>query len=86
MLYGVIDIGVEYVNCIGLIGNSVVCMFNLSGMVFLCWGLCGIEDLGGGVKVLFMLELGFVFDSGMSNQGGCLFGWQVWVGLFNNWG
>jgi predicted porin len=45
------------------------------------WGLRGTEDLGGGLKALFVLESGFNSGNGTSGQGGALFGRQAFVGL-----
>lgn len=44
-------------------------------------GIRGSEDLGSGMKAMFRLEAGFAPDTGMSLQGGRLFGRQSWVGL-----
>ncbi|WER51004.1 porin [Cupriavidus sp. WKF15] len=85
-LYGVVDTGVEYVNRIGASNNSVVRMSSLSGTVPSRWGLRTTEDLGGGLKANAVLESGFSPDSGVSNQGGRLFGRQAWVGLSGSWG
>lgn len=86
-LYGVVDTGIEFVNHIGADKNTVTRMNNLSGTVPSRWGLRGTEDLGGGgLKAAFALESGFSPDSGVSNQGGRLFGRQAWVGLDGRWG
>lgn len=85
-LYGVIDTGIEYLNHVGPASNSVVKMANLAGTVPSRWGLRGTEDLGGGMKANFVLESGFAPDSGVTNQGGRLFGRQAWVGLSSDWG
>jgi len=85
-LYGVVDTGVEYVNNIGADKNSVVRIPNVTGTVPSRWGLRGSEDLGGGLKSVFVLESGFAPDSGTSGQGGRLFGRQALVGLSGNWG
>lgn len=79
-LYGVADVGVEFVNHQKGAGNSVVRMQsgNLSGSR---WGLRGAEDLGGGLRAVFALESGFNIDDGKSGQSGRLFGRQAWVGL-----
>ncbi|WP_207001724.1 porin [Trinickia mobilis] len=45
------------------------------------WGLRGTEDLGGGLKSIFVLESGFDPSTGKSLQGGLLFGRQAYVGL-----
>jgi predicted porin len=54
------------------------------------WGMRGTEDLGGGMKGLFVLEGGFSPDTGgfgaTSAQGGALFGRQAWVGLSGGFG
>lgn len=85
-LYGVVDTGIEYVNHIGAGNSSVARMDNLSGTVPSRWGMRGTEDLGSGLKAAFALESGFAPDSGVSNQGGRLFGRQAWVGLTGAWG
>src|SRR5471030_706016 len=66
-LYGIVDGGVLYSNNIGgqtLYGTS---SSNLQGSR---WGLRGTEDLGGGLKVRFVLENGFNIFSGRLGQGG----------------
>lgn len=85
-VYGVFDTGVELVTNVGASKNSVVRMPGLAGTVPSRWGLRGTEDLGGGLKSQFVLESGFAADSGVSNQGGRLFGRQAWVGLSGQWG
>ena len=54
------------------------------------WGMRGTEDLGGGMKGLFVLEGGLTPDTGasavISPQGGSLFGRQAWVGLSGGFG
>lgn len=56
-------------------------------MNILCIGFCGIEDLGGGLKVIFQLENGFKLDNGVFdgdfNQ---LFNCQFNVGLEGGFG
>ena len=44
-------------------------------------GFKGVEDLGGGMSALFLLENGFQADTGAQGQGGLLFGRQAYVGL-----
>jgi len=85
-MYGVVDTGVEFVNHIGPASNSVVRIPGLTGTVPSRWGVRGSEDLGQGLKAVFVLESGFSPDSGVSNQGGRLFGRQAFVGLSGNWG
>jgi predicted porin len=45
------------------------------------WGLRGNEDLGGGLKALFVMESGLQADTGVIGQGGRIFGRQVYVGF-----
>ncbi|XQU70534.1 porin [Cupriavidus sp. H18C1] len=85
-LYGVVDTGIEYVNNVGPDKDSVVRMPNLTATVPSRWGIRGTEDLGGGLKGLFVLESGFGPDTGNANQGGRLFGRQAWVGVSGPWG
>lgn len=85
-LYGLVDTGVEYVSNIGPQQNGVVRMPSLTATLPSRWGLRGIEDLGGGLKSIFVLESGFSPVQGTSNQNGRLFGRQAYVGLFGPWG
>lgn len=80
-LYGVIDIGIDYVNNAG--GHSAWKMQDgiLQGSR---WGLKGSEDLGGGTKAIFQLENGFHPTTGGLGQGGREFGRQAYVGLAND--
>ena len=50
------------------------------------FGLTGTEALGGGLNAKFWLEGGFAADTGLSQQGGRLFGRQAWVGLQGGFG
>ncbi|MDR0673874.1 MAG: porin, partial [Zoogloeaceae bacterium] len=47
-------------------------------------GFTGVEDLGNGNKVLFVLEAGFHADDGTINDQ--LFSEQAFLGLTGNWG
>ncbi|RIX40960.1 MAG: porin [Rhodocyclales bacterium GT-UBC] len=51
-------------------------------------GFKGVEDLGNGLKAVFLLEQGFNFDgsSATNNQGGRTYGRQAYVGLAGNFG
>ncbi|CAG2158921.1 porin [Cupriavidus numazuensis] len=97
-LYGVVDVPVEFVNHLanaaptinpvtGSVtqkpgGNRLGLASNgLSGSRF---GLRGTEDLGGGLKALFVLESGVSVDTGNLQQAGRLFGRQAFVGLQSN--
>lgn len=51
------------------------------------WGLKGSEDLGNGLRAVFVLESGFDLGRGTSAQGGRLFGRQATLGLAgDSWG
>ena len=90
-LFGLIDAGVVYTN------NQVTSNAPLSGHSNFQaasgtfsgsrWGLRGAEDLGSGLKAIFMLESGFDATNGKAGQGGRLFGRQAYVGLSGaEWG
>jgi predicted porin len=85
-IYGVVDTGVEYLNHVGAAQADVVRQPSLAATVPSRWGLRGSEDLGHGLKSVFVLESGFAPDSGVSNQGPRLFGRQAFVGLSGPWG
>ncbi|MET5012875.1 porin, partial [Burkholderia pseudomallei] len=76
--YGIIDEGFNINTNAG--GKH---LYNLSSGVMhgSRWGLRGTEDLGGGLKSLFVLENCFEVYSGNLNQGGVEFGTQSYVGL-----
>ncbi|MFJ4294131.1 porin [Cupriavidus sp. NPDC089707] len=90
-LYGVVDINVEYANHVGAVpvaGNQFnrgpandVYRMNSGGISGSRWGMRGTEDLGGGLKGLFVLESGFNLDIGTMQQSNRLFGRQAFVGL-----
>ncbi|NKJ49347.1 porin [Burkholderia sp. SG-MS1] len=81
-LYGLIDAGVMYTNnaasrtAHGALWQATSGTVNGSR-----FGLRGAEDLGGGVKAIFVLESGFNVETGKSGQNGRLFGRQAYVGL-----
>lgn len=70
ILYGIVDNGLVYQNNVVLLmgvmigGYLKVLMF--SGVwVGSCFGLKGSEDFGGGMKVIFQLEVGVNFVIGV---------------------
>jgi GBP family porin len=81
-LYGIIDAGLAYTNNVskGGVGGPLIqaTSGNINGSR---WGLRGAEDLGGGLKAIFVLENGFSIQSGKLAQDGREFGRQAFVGL-----
>ncbi|CAB3793336.1 porin [Paraburkholderia caffeinilytica] len=82
-LYGIIDEGFNINTNSG--GKH---LYNLSSGVMQGsrFGLRGTEDLGGGLKAIFVLENGFDVNNGKLGQGGLLFGRQAYVGLSSQFG
>jgi predicted porin len=82
-LYGRLDAGIQYRQ--GVYGGNTVSMESGD------WGeselgLKGAEDLGGGTKAIFKMEMGLNMTNG-SYQNGSLFGREARVGLTNDaWG
>jgi predicted porin len=77
-LYGVLNVGVAYVN--NADGHSQYQMTS-SNILGNRWGLRGTEDLGGGMQALFVLENGFAITTGKLSQGGDEFGRRAYVGI-----
>ncbi|MDB5930828.1 MAG: hypothetical protein JWR60_2535 [Polaromonas sp.] len=84
-LYGLVDAGVEVVSDVNGRGNLTRMPSN-TGTLPSRLGMRGSEDLGGGLRGVFTLEMGFAPDQGSSGQGGRLFGRQSYVGLAGPWG
>lgn len=82
-LYGIIDEGFNVNTNAG--GKH---LYNLTSGVLQGsrFGLRGTEDLGGGLKAIFVLENGFDVNSGKLGQGGLMFGRQAYVGLSSQFG
>lgn len=80
-IYGVVD---EYLDASNN-GNSAQRLQSggLSGSRI---GFQGSEDLGSGLKAVYLLEAGIDADTGQSGQGGIFFGRQSYVGLNGNFG
>ncbi len=97
-LYGVVDLGIEYVNRVAtppaspttaVAGPPVGKRFdmpNQGGLSASRWGIRGTEDLGGGLKAFFTLESQFTTDNGNFTGGSGLFNRQALVGLGNEYG
>jgi predicted porin len=83
-IYGVLDLGYEYVNHVGTADDHASRVSQGKGTSY--WGLRGREDLGGGLRAIFNLESGFAADTGVLGHGGRLFGRQSYVGLEGGFG
>jgi predicted porin len=77
-LYGIIDAGLTYFSNLNGHGTFVA---NDGSIQSNRWGLRGVEDIGDGAKVVFVLENGFNLYSGTMVQSGVLFSRQAWLGL-----
>ena len=81
-LYGIIDAGITYANKVATAsGHDSLVKYGDGVASGSRWGLRGTEDLGGGLKAIFVLESGFNSGDGTLGQGGALFGRQAYVGL-----
>ncbi|RKE38812.1 putative porin [Paraburkholderia sp. BL23I1N1] len=81
-LYGLIDAGVMYTNNVKKGGSQGALVQatsgNINGSRF---GLRGGEDLGGGMKAIFVLENGYNVQNGKLGQNNRMFGRQAFAGL-----
>ncbi|WP_066342337.1 porin [Azohydromonas lata] len=77
-VFGIMDL---YAESARLSGAPSVSKVSNGGLSPSRWGLRGSEALGGGLKAALILESGFAPDTGLSLQGGRLFGRQAWVSL-----
>jgi len=90
-LYGLVDSGIGYQqvkgsNASGDYKATRTGILN-GGQSGNRWGLKGTEDLGEGLKAVFVLESGFDINSGKSGQSSRLFGRQATIGLASDaWG
>ncbi|MBY4869697.1 porin [Burkholderia anthina] len=77
-IYGLLDAGISWVSNQG--GHSVTKFDDgINGPTFI--GLRGNDDLGGGVRALFVLESQFQIGLGSNIPGQGIFGRQAYVGL-----
>jgi predicted porin len=90
-LYGRLDAGVAYMNGIGTGGGTGAATAGKSQVLLesgywgtSLWGLKGVEDIGGGNKVLFQLEGSFSTATGSLGSAGSI--WNRWatVGMAND--
>ncbi|MDE1179832.1 porin [Paraburkholderia sp.] len=80
-LYGLIDTGLTYSSNSTGHSNFQQASGILNGNRF---GLRGSEDLGNGLKAVFVLENGFNLSNGKLGQNSRMFGRQAFVGLSSN--
>ncbi|MDN7865610.1 porin [Burkholderia multivorans] len=86
-LYGLMDAGITYTNnVVTPAGHGANWQFTSGSAQGDRWGLKGTEDLGGGLKTVFVLENGYQLSNGALGQGGLMFGRQAYVGLTSPWG
>ncbi|MFC4621135.1 porin [Comamonas nitrativorans] len=85
-VYGMVDAGVEYLSRVGGSGSLMRMPTVTSGIMPSRVGFRGTEDLGRGLKAVFVLEMGLALDSGELMQSGRGFGRQAYVGLSGDWG
>lgn len=91
LIYGIIDYGLNFVTNAqtavpgGRTGSHQYAMSS-SIMQGNRLGFRGTEDLGDGIKAIFVLENGFDIGTGSLAQGGSMFGRQAYVGLASPYG
>lgn len=81
-IYGIVDAAVEYSNQ----GSGGLVRMQPGSSQGSRLGFKGGEDLGNGISAFFVLENGFVVDTGAAAQGGRMFGRQAFVGLKGAYG
>ncbi|RKE23885.1 putative porin [Paraburkholderia sp. BL23I1N1] len=90
-LYGLIDDGITYVNNVqtaGTAGRKKASQTYLASSILAGsrWGIRAVEDLGGGMRTIVVLESGWDMNTGRFQQGGDYMGRQVYIGLGNSVG
>ncbi len=85
-IYGVIDVAVEHLTNVGTAKEGINRMPNQTATVPSRLGFRGSEDLGGGLRAVFTLEMGYSADTGVLGQGGRGFGRLAYVGFAGPWG
>jgi predicted porin len=78
-IYGIADMA--FVRDIGATAAGSAATLTSGGQSASRIGFKGREDLGNGMAAIFTLESGVLMDTGASDQGGLLFGRQIFVGL-----
>ncbi len=82
-VYGLLDAGVSYSDALPAGSKTTLSSGMESGSRL---GFKGSEELGSGLKALFVLEQGIRLQDGESGQGGKTFGRQAYVGLTGDFG
>lgn len=77
-LYGLLDTDIAFANNVG--GHQQYEELS-GGRQSSRWGLKGTEDLGAGMKTIFLLENGFSTTNGKLGQGGDEFGRKAYMGI-----
>ncbi|WP_276807823.1 porin [Castellaniella defragrans] len=85
-IYGVADTGIEYLDHIAEGGTLTRMPAVTAGHMPSRLGFKGEEDLGGGLKAVFVLETGMALGTGSLMQSGRSFGRQAYLGLSGDWG
>lgn len=87
-LYGLVDAGVTYVSRVADASGSTGGQWSMhpGAMQASRIGVRGSEDLGGGLRALFVFEGGINVDTGASAQGGLAWGRRSVVGVEGPWG
>ncbi|KJK16922.1 membrane protein [Burkholderiaceae bacterium 16] len=86
-LYGVADVGIEYLShAPSASGGKNLVRMSSGNLSTSRWGIRGVEDLGGGLKALFNLESGISLDTGANNNTSKLFDRASFVGLSSQYG
>lgn len=87
-IYGIVDADVSYMSNVAKTGGGNGSRFGIDSGTFSSSriGFKGVEDLGGGLKALFVLENGFNVDDGSMNSSGTLFDRKSIVGLSGSFG
>ena len=82
-IYGAVDSAITYANNQGGFASWQASSGGRAGDKI---GFTGVEDLGGNLKAVFLLENGFSIETGATQPGNLLFGRQAYVGLSGAWG
>lgn len=84
-IYGLVDLSAQYLRSGDRSPMAGSNMWRLADGILYGpgsrWGIRGTEDLGGGLTAKVLLESGFSADTGVSTQGGRLFGRQSYVAV-----